>query len=90
MSVRHDALRFAEVVEQSIELSVREVGRQQMQIGVVGFLDGLDERSAALEALLAESLDARPDAEGEARGRLGIEIPQQDARCRRRRPDTTG
>ena len=45
---RDDTCRLAEVTEQSIELAISEVRRQQVQVVVVGLLDGFGERLAAL------------------------------------------
>ena len=74
--VRDDLSRFIEVIEQSIELAIREIRRQQVQIAVIRLLDGGEEGQAAFETLPAEPLDARPDTKGEARRALRIQIPE--------------
>ena len=86
---RHHAFRLPEVVEQPIELAIREVRRQQVEVAVVRLLDGRAERLAAFEALPAEALDARADAKSEARRGLRVEVPEQRPLRRPPRRDTT-
>ena len=52
---RDQAFWLAKGVEEPFELAVCEVGRQQMQVAIIGLLDGRGQRLAVLETLLAEA-----------------------------------
>ena len=87
---RDHAFRLAEVTEQPIELAVGEVRGQQVEIVVVGLLDGCGERLAALQALLAETLRRAAGRGRRSSMRPAGRGPRAACAGRRPRRDTTG
>src|SRR4029450_13163590 len=82
---RYDAFWLPEIEEHPVELSIREIRRQQIEIAVVSLLDRRAQRRAAPEALLAKPLDVGPYPKGEAGCGLRIQVPEQDPVAARRR-----
>src|SRR5262245_28170344 len=74
----------AQSLEKQVELAICKVRRQEVEVVVVGGFDGLGQRIDLAQRLPSKAFHLRMDAEREARCRLGIEIPKQSSRTRRR------
>src|SRR5262249_23690272 len=70
------AFWLAKGTEESVDLAIGEVSRDQVQIVIIGFLDGGGQCIAVLERSLAEPCHARLHAKSEAGGGLRVEIPE--------------
>ena len=71
-------------LERQVQVAVGEVGREQVEPGIIGGADRLGEIGAAADQRARPPGDLRLDAEGEARRALRVEVPEQDARARAR------
>ena len=69
--------RALRVVEVEVEVAQREVGRNDVEPGVIGRVDVGRERRLVADEALDAALDDRLDAEAERRRALRVEVPEQ-------------
>src|SRR5262249_30166478 len=67
-----------------VELAICKVRRQEVEVVVVGAFDRFGQSVDLPQRVFSKAFHLRMDTEREARCRLGIEIPKQSSRPRRR------